>query len=191
MKRAGAALFRGLWPRTRAAFTQLWLVPGLLIFAALFVPWMLSVADRNPDTWRLWNWQYLQRAAGDYEDTRPRGPFYYLPLVFGMTLPWLFLLPEALLAPWLRRYAAWRRPLLFTGMWALISIAVMSIEPFKKPYYIAPAVPALVLMMSLVAERFYLRFPLRRDYAWWTFGAGGGAGDRPGAGKAMAAQERA
>ncbi len=126
---------------------------------------MLAVAHRDPHAWDLWNWQYLQRAAGDYEDTRPRGPFYYVQYVVGMTAPWLFLLPEAALAPWLKRYAVWRRPLLFAGLWALVSIGIMSIEPFKKPYYIAPAIPALVLMMAAVAYRFYVVQPLERRWA--------------------------
>lgn len=82
-------------------------IPGLLIFAAFFVPWMMAVARQHEHAWQLWNWQYLQRAAGDYEDSKPRGAAYYLTYVAGFTLPWLFLLPEAFLAPWLRQYARW------------------------------------------------------------------------------------
>jgi 4-amino-4-deoxy-L-arabinose transferase-like glycosyltransferase len=150
-----AAFVRGLWPRTREAFTRLWLIPGLLVFAAFFVPWMWAVAQRHPHAWDLWNWQYFQRAQGNYEDSRPRDQFYYLPFIPALIAPWVFLLPEAMVAPWLRWYAAQRRALLYAGLWGLIGIVIMSLEPFKKPYYIAPAVPALVLLMTVVAERFF------------------------------------
>ena len=45
--------------------------------------------------------------------------------------------------------------LLFVGLWGLVGIVIMSIEPFKKPYYIAPAVPALILLITVVGERFF------------------------------------
>lgn len=168
--KALAAAGRAFLPRFKAAFTQLWLIPGLLVFAAFFVPWMFAVAKQHEHAWHLWNWQYLQRAAGDYEDTRPRGPEYYLIYVAAFTLPWLFLLPEALIAPWLRKYAGWRRPLLLCGLWAVVGVAIMSIEPFKKPYYILPSLPPLIVMMATVAYRFYLREPLGRTLGWLAFG---------------------
>ncbi len=144
---------RGLWPRTLHAFTRLWLLPGLLVFAAIFVPWMLAIAQRYPHAWNLWNWQYVQRAEGNYEDTRDRGFFYYVPLAIGLTLPWAFLLIEGLLAPWLKRYARWHRPLLYSGLWAVLAVTVMSLMKFKKPYYIVPAIPGLLLLIGVVADR--------------------------------------
>jgi 4-amino-4-deoxy-L-arabinose transferase-like glycosyltransferase len=154
-RRALVCLLRGLWPRTKRAFTQLWLLPGLIVFAAIFVPWMLAVAQQHPHAWDLWNWQYVQRAEGNYEDTRSRGLFYYPPIAIGLTLPWAFLVFEALLAPWLRRYARWHRALLYVGLWAVLGVAVMSLMSFKKPYYLVPAIPGLLLLMGVVADRAY------------------------------------
>lgn len=152
---------RGLWPRTVRAFRELWLVPGVVVFLLCFVPWMVAVGMRHPDSWHLWNWQYLQRAKGDYEDTRPRGPFYFVPVVAGLILPWLFLVFEGMVAPWIRKYARQRRSLLYVGLWGLFGVVIMSLIEFKKPYYIVPALPALILLMSPVADRFYAR-PLAR-----------------------------
>lgn len=152
---------RGLVPQTVRVFTRLWFLPGIFVFAAMFVPWMLEVARRNPHVDELWNWQYVQRAQGDYEDTRVRGLFYYLPVVGGYLAPWVFLVFEALAAPWMRRYARWRRPLLYVGLWAGLGVLAMSAMTFKKPYYIAPAIPALVLLMSVVALR-VLRYRVQR-----------------------------
>jgi 4-amino-4-deoxy-L-arabinose transferase-like glycosyltransferase len=154
-----ALFFRGLLPQTIRAFTRLWLIPGLVVFGLLFVPWMSAVADRFEHSWRLWNWQYFQRAQGNYEDTRVRGPFYYVPIVIGLILPWVFLLIEALAAPWLKRYARHRRALFYAGLWALVGLAAMSAMAFKKPYYIAPAVPGLLLLIAVAADRFYSFVP--------------------------------
>lgn len=151
--------FRDLVPRTIQAFTKLHLVPGLIVFAAIFVPWMLEVADRHPHAWNLWNWQYWQRAQGNYEDTRVRGLLYYPPLVVGLVVPWLFLIPEALAAPWMKRYANQRSGLLFGGLLAVMGVGAMSLMQFKKPYYILPAVPGLFLPMAVVADRFFARTP--------------------------------
>lgn len=152
---ATASFLRGLKRRTIRALTDLWLLPGLVVFAIMFVPWMVAVAFKYPHSWDMWNWQYVQRAEGDYLDTRPRGMFYYLPIIAGLTAPWLFLLPEAVLAPWITRYRHHRRPLLYAGLWVLVAVVIMSLEPFKKPYYVVPAAPGLILLMAVVAERFY------------------------------------
>ena len=144
-----------LLSRTVRAFRELWLVPGVIVFALCFVPWMIAVGARHPHAWDLWNWQYLQRAQGKYEDTRPRGFFYYVPVIGGLVLPWLFLVFEGAVSPWIRQYARQRLALLYAGMWALIGAVLMSAMAFKKPYYIAPMIPALVLLMAVVADRFY------------------------------------
>jgi 4-amino-4-deoxy-L-arabinose transferase-like glycosyltransferase len=162
---------RGLWPRTRQAFTRLWLLPGLIVFAGVFVPWMLAVAARYPHAWDLWNWQYWQRAQGNYEDTRVREMWYYLPIAAGLTIPWAFLLAEGLAAPWMKRYAHWHRGLLYVGLWAALGIAVMSKMDFKKPYYILPAIPGLLLLLGVVADRVY-SWTLRTGPVSWTVGTG-------------------
>lgn len=158
-RQAWVCLGRQIPRQTARAFTHLYLVPGVIVFVAVFVPWMIAVGRQFPHAWDIWNWQYFQRAQGFYEDTRPRGAFYYLPIMIGLTAPWIFLLAEAVAAPWLKRYARQRRGLLYAGLYCLVGLAVMSMMAFKKPYYILPAVPPLLVMMGLVAERFYAFVP--------------------------------
>jgi len=157
---------RGLFTQTVRAFTQLWLIPGVLVFGLTFIPWMWLVAERFPYAWDLWNWQYWQRAQGHYEDTRPRGFFYYIPVVLGLVLPWLFLLFESLAAPWLKRYAHRHRALLYVGLWAVLGVLIMSIMEFKKPYYILPSIPAFLLLTAIVADRFYSWSPKSGGFSW-------------------------
>jgi len=152
-------LIRQAWPQTVRVFTRLWLVPGVLVFALVFMPWVLAVVARNPGAMDIWNWQYWQRAQGNYEDTRVRGFFYYVPVAVGLVAPWVFMIFEAIAAPWLRRYVRYRRAMFYCGLWALMGVLVMSKMEFKKPYYIAPAVPGLLLLLSVVVDRFYAWVP--------------------------------
>jgi hypothetical protein len=122
---------------------------------------MVAVGMKHPHAWNLWNWQYFQRAQGHYEDNKLRGVLYYVPIILGLVLPWLFLLGEALIAPWIRKYERERGPLLYAGSWAVIGAAAMSAMTFKKPYYVTPIIPGLLLLMGVVADRFYSS-PIRR-----------------------------
>lgn len=151
------SLLRDLAARATGVFTKLWFIPGILVFALVFIPWMLAVAERHPFAWDLWNWQYLQRAKGDYPDTRHRSVAYYVPIVAGLSLPWTFLAFEGAVAPWLRRYAHIHKPLLFAGLWAFLGTFSMSLMEFKKTYYILPSVPGLLLLMGVVAEHVLCR----------------------------------
>ncbi|NLE28348.1 MAG: hypothetical protein GX629_01605 [Phycisphaerae bacterium] len=159
--------FRELWPRTREAFSSYYLIPGLIVFGLCFVPWMIAVGIKHPDSWDLWNWQYWQRAQGQYDDTRPRNFFYYLPVMGGLILPWMFLVFEAAASPWMRKYARQRRGLLYAGLWTLVGFLVMSLMTFKKPYYIGPVIPPLSLLLGVVAARFYSQpFPKPHWTPW-------------------------
>lgn len=157
---------RGLGPRTIKAFRELWLIPGLIVFALCFVPWMVLVGREHPDSWDLWNWQYWQRVQGKYEDTRERGFFYYVPVIAGLVLPWAFAIFEGMISPWIAKYARQRRALLYVGMWALVGTVVMSAMSFKKPYYVAPVIPAFILLTAPAAERFYSDMLRHRRLAW-------------------------
>lgn len=153
-RRLAVALFlRGLRRQTVRAFTRLWLIPGVFLFLATFLPWMFAVGERFPVAWKIWDWQYLQRFQGDYEDTKSRGPLYYVPIVLGLLAPWTLWLFTGLAAPWLHRYRALRREMYFLGIAGAVGVATMSAMEFKKPYYVLPAVPLLVVLLAVPLER--------------------------------------
>lgn len=164
--RAVVCFLRSVGPRFRDVVTRWWIVPGILIFAAVFVPWMLAVARRDPSAWNLWNWQFLQRAEGEFEDTRVRGPFYYVPLAVGFLGVWLLFLPEALAAGLLVGYRRFTRAMLYCGIWGVGGVAVMSAMEFKKPYYILPAMPGLVLLIAPVVQRRLTQDRIARGGRW-------------------------
>jgi 4-amino-4-deoxy-L-arabinose transferase-like glycosyltransferase len=153
LRLAFALFLRGLWRQTIRAFTRLWLIPGVLLFLATFVPWLMAVGDRLPVAWKIWNWQYLQRFQGDYEDTKSRGPLYYVPIVLGLVAPWTLWLISGLAAPWLKQYRALRRELYFLGICSVVGVAAMSAMEFKKPYYVLPAIPLMTVLLAVPLER--------------------------------------
>lgn len=167
-RQALSFFIRDFGARTRDVFTRLWFIPGIFLFGLVFVPWMLAVAERHAHAWDLWNWQFLQRAKGDFPDTRHRSILYYVPILGGFVLPWTFLIVEAAISPWVRRYARMHRALLFAGLWTLLGTLSMSLMEFKKPYYILPAVPGLILLVAVAAERVFLHVhrPLTRRESW-------------------------
>ncbi len=165
-----ASFVRDLWPRFRDTFTQLWFIPGMILFASTFVPWMLAVGERHPNAWDVWNWQYVQRAEGDFPDTRHRGLFYYPPILAGLVLPWTIFIVEAAISPWVRRHARLQRGLYYAGVWMLMGTFAMAMMEFKKPYYILAAVPGLILLVGVAAEQFYRR--ITQSAALWTDFAG-------------------
>lgn len=151
---------RQAWPRLRTALTRLGLWWGLPLFLLMFLPWMIAVARQYPYAWDLWSYEYLDRAQGRYPGCHSGDYFYYLPILFGMMLPWCLSLPEAVVSPFLRTYRRERRGLTYAWYWVVISLVILSIMTFKKSYYILPAAPACALLLGPVLERFFFA----RDY---------------------------
>lgn len=155
LRDAGLIFLRNVPRQTARAFTSLWVVPGVLIFLAVFVPWMLAAAKHNTQAFTMWNWQYLQRFQGDYEDTKVRGALYYVPISLGLLAPWTLSLFEGLARLRIRPVFGRRSALFLAATWGIVGIAIMSAMTFKKPYYVLPAIPGLILITSLGVDRFF------------------------------------
>ncbi|GJQ27369.1 MAG: hypothetical protein HBSAPP02_24010 [Phycisphaerae bacterium] len=147
------------WPRLKLALTSLGLWWGVPLFLMMFLPWMFLVARREPYFWELWNYEYLDRLEGDYPGVKSGGYWYYAPLLLGLAMPWSLSVPEALAAPFLRAYRSHRRPMRYAWCWVLVTVAILSLMSFKKPYYLLPALPGCMLLLGPVLERFFLHRP--------------------------------
>jgi len=141
--------------RLRSALKELGLWWGVPVFLLFFLPWMVIVAHREPHSWSLWRYEYLDRIGGQYPGCKPGESWYYVPILFGMVVPWCLSLPEALASPFLSAYRRYARPLTYAWYWVVIGTAIMSAMSFKKPYYVLPAVPGAVLLLAPVLERFF------------------------------------
>jgi 4-amino-4-deoxy-L-arabinose transferase-like glycosyltransferase len=146
---------RQAWPLLRIALTRLGLSWGVPLFLLMFLPWMILVGLRIPYAWEYWEYEYLDRARGNYPGCHPGNYFYYVPILFGTLLPWCLSLPEAFISPFLAAYHRQRKGLTYAWYWVLVGLVLLSVMSFKKPYYILPAAPGCALLLGPVLERFF------------------------------------
>jgi 4-amino-4-deoxy-L-arabinose transferase-like glycosyltransferase len=134
----------GIWKR-------LHLGKGLLLLLAIAAPWFVLVALRNPEQPHFFfvheHWERFFLKTHHRE-----GPWYYFLLILipGL-MPWLGLLPHALLN------GAQREPTRFQPkrlllIWAGFILFFFSYSSSKLPGYILPIFPALAMLIAVQLE---------------------------------------
>jgi 4-amino-4-deoxy-L-arabinose transferase-like glycosyltransferase len=124
---------------------------GLLVIAAIALPWYAGVALRTDGAWlaRFLAYDNVGRFLQPLENHR--GPIvYYVPAILAGFYPWSVFLPLALVSLLLR----WRRGEVPTGgdvflaSWAGLYVGFFSCAGTKLPSYVLPAYPALALLTA-------------------------------------------
>jgi hypothetical protein len=142
-----------------------WWRPGrllamLLLFLGVCLPWYVAAARAEGMAFvgGFLGFSNLQRFTSVLYD-HPGPPWFYLPWLLLLLLPWSLYLPVAIAAalPQLRRRPAGSDPTalpgqplpLFLLLWLGLMVAFFSAAATKLPGYILPALPAGSLLVAL------------------------------------------
>jgi 4-amino-4-deoxy-L-arabinose transferase-like glycosyltransferase len=143
---------------------SLWIFPGVALFLLIFAAWPAYVLMHVENAARLWKVEYIDMFRGEADDKR-QPLLYYIPIVFALVAPFCLSLPEAVAAPFLKRYAGQRRGLAFAFTWAVWGTLFLSVNSAKRYHYLLSVIPAYCLLLAPVIERLF----------WGTLLAGRGA----------------
>lgn len=141
----GVLLVYSLVSGDRAIWRRLYLLPGMLVFLGLALPWFILVGLRNPEQPHFFfiheHWdRFLLKGH------RREGAWhYFLVLLIPATLPWLTALPASL-AHARRRVAGHFQPARLLLVWIVFILGFFSYSSSKLPGYMLPVFPALALL---------------------------------------------
>lgn len=162
------------WMVWQRRFTELlrWGPLALLTAVLLSLPWALAIAQQARDFWHYFFWvEHIQRFAE--ENAQHKAPFwYYLPVLVAGTLPWLGLLPGALISGWQQRRQ--QAGVLYLLSWVLLPLLFFSIAKGKLPTYILPCFAPLSLLIAGYASGNSTRLSTALRFNGWVnllFGA--------------------
>ena len=154
----------GIW-------TRLHLLAGLLVFAAITVPWFVLVSLQNPEFARFFFiHEHFERFTSKVHH-REGAWYYFLPILVAGLLPWLAVSVQALWAAGHARppeksgavASGCFRPKILLLVWSVLIFVFFSASGSKLPSYILPIFPSLALLLAA-----YLQDASRR--AWRLLG---------------------
>jgi len=133
-------------------------LPGILLFLAIALPWVVLVQRENPDF--LWFFfvheQFLRYTTKIHQRVEPF--WFFLPIVIGGFVPWIAFLRRVVLA--VRGASAKflpREETIFLLSWILFIFLFFSLSGSKLPTYVTPIFPPLAVLfgrgLDLWAER--------------------------------------
>jgi hypothetical protein len=144
----GALVLYSLWRRDFSAWKRLELVPGLLLFLALTVPWFLLCSQLNAGFLQFFFiHEHFQRFTTTIHH-RVEPFWYFIPIVLAGLLPWTGLLWRGLSKPLAEARSLLFSPQVFLALYALLVVVFFSISDSKLPSYILPAFPPLALLLG-------------------------------------------
>jgi 4-amino-4-deoxy-L-arabinose transferase-like glycosyltransferase len=146
----------------REGLRRLGLVRSVAVAIAVAGPWFAAMTARfGPEFLDVFLLEHNLLRFVKAKEGHGGPPVYYVAVLLVGFFPWVTLLPGALKRAWPRRgdgrgEDGGVRPLdstgdlpLFTTVWALVVLVFFSVSGTKLPQYIAPAYPALAILVGL------------------------------------------
>lgn len=125
----------------------------LPVIGALLVslPWAILIHQREPDFWNYFFWnEHVRRFLSD--TAQHKEPFWYFLMVLpAMFMPWIFLLPAAVIGVWKKQWpvSSERRLFLFCLCWFAFPFLFFSASSGKLITYILPCFPPLAVLCAI------------------------------------------
>ncbi|NVN98479.1 MAG: glycosyltransferase family 39 protein [Geobacteraceae bacterium] len=126
---------------------------GLILFFLIAAPWFVLVSLKNPEFARFFFIhehfeRFLTKVHGRYQPL-----WYFIPLLFGIMLPWSCFSYHAMREAWQNRIGKHGEILAWLAIWAIFIFIFFSKSNSKLPPYILPVVPPLSLIIAWYFDR--------------------------------------
>lgn len=142
---AATYFFFLLWTKNLPEIKRMRLGWGILIIAAIILPWCIAMQLRQSDFFDAFiiKQHFSRFATGSYGRRRP--VFFFVPIFFLLMFPWSFFFP-AVVRQSIKKNAAEGLKSKFLLVWFAVIFIFFSIPKSKLPYYILPlSIPVAIL----------------------------------------------
>lgn len=145
-----------LWERRFKELIKISWVPFLTLLIVV-LPWCIMVHLRESDFWNYFFWtEHIKRFISPIPGQHPKPFWYFIPILAGGALPWLFLLPAVFSG--VKGVVRSKDSLVrFAICWFLFPFLFFSACSGKLIPYILPCFPPLVIIIAIGLVNYFER----------------------------------
>lgn len=140
-------------------------IPLVLVILTI-APWSYLVHLRDNDFWRYFIVvEHFQRFSQEVDSQHPQPFWFFVPILLGGTIPWIFLIPGLWSGYRSRFKELFKKPLLrYAACWLILPFLLMSASSGKLGPYILPCFPAVALLIAVGLREYLKTENLGRSY---------------------------
>ncbi len=152
----GAVIFSYLFfSRRWRILREMKILTGIPLFVLVAAPWFVLVSIKNPEFARFFFIhehfeRYLTKVHGRYKP-----PWFFIPVLIGVMIPWSFFFSTAARALWRERKGREGDTVLYLFLWATVIFVFFSLSDSKLVPYILPVLPAAALLLGKTFSRVF------------------------------------